>query len=433
MRRFGPGSFRGGFVGIALVAGLFACSVVPAVTTLADEPTQTEEAVTETGEDGLTTEDSVDETEVGDQNEVNQTTSSTLPSNETPVTTSPTSTSDSVPSDDASDDSEGDEMESSSTYSGGEFIGNSWRYVNGLLKDGNVSLLAGTSGISWTKDGDDYVGSNGVRVEGANAIGIDVSEHQGTIDWAAVKNAGIDFAIIRCGYGSAGTDNKFIENVRGCQKNGIPFGIYFYSYAWDYETSLPEAENALRLLKEAGLDPDDLKLPVFLDMENEGAEGGKYYGIPCGIDMSGKEIPIKSEDFAGIAEAFCDTLQESGYTVGIYANKNWFTNYLTDPVFDTWMRWVAQYSGTGSTDYDGEYGWWQCTSKGRVDGTSGDVDINFSYVGGLVWDARGLRYAQQDGTPLRSDWAEVDGSRYYFPRGPRSTAPATTSAPTATP
>lgn len=259
-----------------------------------------------------------------------------------------------------------DESIEDSFYS--EFRGNSVRYNEGVpvSDNGRATLL------SWKKNPDgSYTFSNNTTVSGANAIGVDVSTFNGSIDWGKVKASGVDFAIIRMGYGSGGEDATFLTNVKGAQKAGIRIGVYLYSYAWDADTANAEALWALSLLKEAGLNPDDLDLPVYYDLENTDQNGN-----PSGMDTSGQYRPINGR-FAAIAQEFADTLSDSGYEVGIYSFLNWWNTNLTDSCFDSWSKWVAQWN-TECT-YAGTYDYWQRTDHGAVDGISGSVDINFEY------------------------------------------------------
>lgn len=189
--------------------------------------------------------------------------------------------------------------------------------------------------------------------------GIDVSTFQGDIDWQKVKDSGIAFAIIRCGYGDNLTqydDTKWKRNADECTRLGIPFGAYLYSYAASTEEAKSEADHALRLL-----DGYRLSYPVYLDLED------KVVGA-CSNDLIGR-----------IADIFCTTLQNAGYDVGIYANLNWWNNRLTSSVFDnpTWHKWVAQWGA--SCTYQGDYSMWQYTSSGTVDGISGNVDMDYWY------------------------------------------------------
>ena len=188
--------------------------------------------------------------------------------------------------------------------------------------------------------------------------GIDVSTHQGSIDWNSVKND-IDYAIIRCGYGSDNTsqdDKQWYNNVSECTRLGIPFGVYIYSYAENTTEAASEAKHVLRLVNGY-----NLSFPIYFDMEDK-VQGALSSGMR-----------------GAIAKTFCDAIQSAGYEVGIYANKNWWENYLTDAVFNnnSWFKWVAQYNSTCT--YSGSYTMWQYTSSGSVNGISGNVDMNYWY------------------------------------------------------
>lgn len=199
---------------------------------------------------------------------------------------------------------------------------------------------------------------------GATGWGIDVSKWNGSIDWAKVKATGIDFVILRAGYGRGGVDERFTEYVKGCRDNGIRFGVYWYAYSWDAESAKREAEN--------GITPQSIDFPVYYDLENE------KDGQPAGVDDSNQYRYITgAENFAAIAKAYCDVIKAAGYTPGYYSNLNWNRNYLTDPYFDTIDRWYAQYNSVPT--FDKPFSMWQHTSTGTVDGISGNVDLNYSY------------------------------------------------------
>lgn len=245
---------------------------------------------------------------------------------------------------------------------------NSWRFVDGeqiysyegASTDGatpGISLFAAeedaTSHATWYK-------SNGITsytykekptdkgkkisISGAKRVGIDVSYHNGTINWEKVKNSGVSFAIIRCGYGSDFTsqdDTQFLNNVKGAQKNGIDIGIYLYSYAKNTtgndSSAASEAKHVLRLLDVAGLKPKDLAYPVFFDMEED------------------YQRKLGSKKLGELATTFCDAISAAGYEVGIYSNKDWWSNCLTDPVFDNpdWHKWAARYPGSNKATDSG--------------------------------------------------------------------------------
>lgn len=190
-------------------------------------------------------------------------------------------------------------------------------------------------------------------------IVIDVSRHQGVIDWQQVKAAGIGAVIIRCGYGDdipEQDDAMWKENVAGAKEAGLKIGAYLYSYADSIAHAQSEAAHALRLLEGITLD-----FPMFYDMEDEKTTGN------CDEVLLGD-----------MAETFCNVLQNAGYRVGIYANKYWFTTKLTDVRFRQWEHWVAQYAERCT--YEGSYVGWQYTSKGQINGIQGNVDMSEFYV-----------------------------------------------------
>ena len=236
---------------------------------------------------------------------------------------------------------------------------NSWRYQNGevIQKSQFYRSRAAEYPYAWQKVDGVYMNSAGEVIEGAVKKGIDVSEHQGKIDWEKVKADGIDYAIIRCGFGNNYTsqdDKQWLNNVSECERLGIPYGVYIYSYAKTTAAAKSEAEHVLRLVQ-----GKSLAYPVYFDMEDDST-----------ANLSEK---LKGE----IAQTFCDTITAAGYRVGIYANLHWWLNHLTSSVFDnsSWSKWVAQYNA--SCDFPESYDMWQCTSSGTVKGINGYVDVNF--------------------------------------------------------
>lgn len=189
-------------------------------------------------------------------------------------------------------------------------------------------------------------------------FGIDVSAWQGDVDWKKVKQSGVKFAILRCGYGMDSTrqdDNTFERNANECERLGIPYGVYLYSYATNISKAKSEANHVLRLIKGR-----KLEYPVYLDLED-----------PVIEDVGRSQI-LRN------ARTFVDIIENAGYWVGIYANLNWWENYLTDPWYDTKSKWVAQYNS--ECQYRKDYGIWQYSSSGTVNGVDGNVDLNYSYV-----------------------------------------------------
>ncbi|RNL41362.1 hypothetical protein DMP06_01885, partial [Slackia equolifaciens] len=292
---------------------------------------------------------------------------------------------------------------------------NSWRFSDGVPANA-ISAFAKASTVTWSEEDGVYIGSNGMRVEGASAFGIDVSQWNGDIDWSRVKASGVDYAIIRIGYGGddpSQDDPYFYEYVNGARAAGLDIGVYIYSYGWDAATGRSEAEHVLRLLRSAGLSPSDLAYPVYYDLEQE-SKSGKG---PCGIDDQGNEKLASNSDLLAMTKAFASIIESAGYDVGVYANLNWWNNYLTSSEYNQWDRWVAQYNA--QCDYTGEYSMWQCMSNGGVDGISGNIDINFWFgdsleATGLIQEGSNYKYILDDGSLLINSWKDVEDKRYYF-------------------
>ena len=231
-------------------------------------------------------------------------------------------------------------------------VENSWRYEDGQLVAEDAS--SEEDGIALL--------SMDILPDGATAQGIDVSEHQGRIDWNAVKASGIDFAILRVGFGAPSwggrVDYQFNRNISECERLGIPYGVYIYSYAFDNQQAADEASMVINCL--SGHNP---RLPVYYDLEDSS------------IIANGRQTGITSR-----AQVFCNRISAAGYEPGIYANLNWFNNILTDSVFksSSWDHWIAQYNS--QCDYTGNYSFWQYKSNGKVPGINGNVDMNYAYV-----------------------------------------------------
>ncbi|MCD8341820.1 MAG: hypothetical protein LUC87_06665, partial [Clostridiales bacterium] len=241
---------------------------------------------------------------------------------------------------------------------------NSWRYEDGEpieveTEDSNNGIMIVSS---------DATASDSV------AFGIDVSKWQGDIDWDSARSS-ISFAIIRCGYGSNLTshdDSKFEQNVEACERLGIPYGVYLYSYATTTTEAKSEANHVLRLLE--GHTPS---LPVYLDLEDSSITSA-----------------CTNAQILAMAKVFCNAIENAGYEAGIYANKNWWTTYLTSSTYDQWDRWVAQWSS--SCTYSGSYTYWQYSDEGTVSGISGDVDCNYAMSGSPFYSSSTPKIANAD-------------------------------------
>lgn len=186
-------------------------------------------------------------------------------------------------------------------------------------------------------------------------IGIDVSKHQGVIDWAKVKAANIAFAMIRAGYGkvSSQKDSKFEENYKNAKAVGIPVGAYHYSYAKTVEDAKKEAQ-------------------VFLSWI-----AGKQFEYPVVFDIEdASQVNLGKQLISDIIRAFCSAVESAGYYVSVYANKDWLLNRIDDDVKKKYDTWLAEWREEPT--YTGNFGIHQYTSKGSVSGITGNVDMNKS-------------------------------------------------------
>ncbi len=205
--------------------------------------------------------------------------------------------------------------------------------------------------------------SDGVLTSTTGIMGIDVSKWNGTIDWNQVKASGVSYVIIRCGYrgssqGALIEDPKYKTNIEGATKAGLKVGVYFFSQAIDEVEAVQEASMVLSLVKGY-----NLSYPIFLDVEASG----------------GRADNISKETRTAVCKAFCQTIQNSGYTAGVYANKTWLTNKIDTSQLGSYKIWLAQYAAQPT--YTGRYEMWQYKDSGSVPGISGHVDLNLSYLG----------------------------------------------------
>lgn len=206
--------------------------------------------------------------------------------------------------------------------------------------------------------------------------GIDVSYHNGTLDWSTIKAAGVDFAILRAayrGYGTEGTlvrDAKFAEYMQGAMSQGIPVGAYIYSQAITTAEAVQEANYILNIVRGYSLD-----LPIVFDYEFAGVKTGR-------LDSAWSSGKLNKSKMTDIALAFCDTIKNAGYDAMVYANKTFLIKNLDHEVIENagYDVWLAHY--TTNTNYTGDYKIWQYTSSGRIPGIEGKrFDCNFMYSG----------------------------------------------------
>ena len=255
---------------------------------------------------------------------------------------------------------------------------NSWRYENGLLID------AVSDGIDAQSLADEALPN------GAVARGIDVSNFQGTIDWNQVKAAGIEFAILKVGPVYGKPDSTFERNATECERLGIPYGVYYYSYARSVADANKEADRTLAWL--GGHHPS---LPVYYDLEDS-------YIL--------EDSNFSKDKLAQIAQTFCNRMEAVGFKSGIYANLNWFNNYLNSPSLSGYDHWVAQYNWR--CDYAGSYSFWQYSSSGNVPGVNGRCDMNYCFNGSFLNVDDGKMHIQYEAHVSNIGWmsSKRDGS-----------------------
>lgn len=186
--------------------------------------------------------------------------------------------------------------------------------------------------------------------------GIDVSVHNGSIDWQKVKNAGIQFAILRAGYGRemSQKDARFEENYRNAKAAGIPVGAYWYSYAMSEDEARLEADVFLSVIK-----GKQFEMPIYFDLEEK------------------KQFDLGKEKVSAIMRAFLERVESAGYFVGLYGSASSLTTHTADDIKSRYTIWLAHWAE--QTNYSGAYGIWQYSDKGNVNGISGNVDLDFCY------------------------------------------------------
>ena len=254
----------------------------------------------------------------------------------------------------------------------GVYVGNGIAVECTPRWDNKVQITACNRSVSgynrrnWTKHGKlPYVkyeaGAEAPSVPASGVKGIDVSKWQGEIDWAKVKAAGVKFAMIRLGYGSAdgascGLDGWFERNVANAVKAGVEVGCYFYSYATSVAAAKKEADFVVSVLQ-------------------------KYKGVftyPVAFDLEDKtQQSLGQTVLTDMVIAFGDTIEKAGFYCSLYSNLDWLKNRLDDSRLKRFDHWLAQWASAPS--YTGAFGMWQNSSKGSVNGISGNVDTDIAY------------------------------------------------------
>ncbi len=236
-----------------------------------------------------------------------------------------------------------------------------WQTLNGrkYYYDKNGVAVTGwqtIQGITY------YFTSEGVQ---GGSTGIDVSTYQGNINWSRVKAAGIDFVFIRLGFRGWGTgrlvvDDMFYTNIAGATAAGLKVGVYFFTQAINEREAVEEASMCLQLVQGYSI-----SYPIAIDIEDAGSSSARTVGLSNATRTK-------------ICKAFCQTIEASGYRAAVYANKYWLTSLINTSELENYVIWLAHY--VEQTSYARRYDIWQYSSTGRVDGISGNVDMNISYI-----------------------------------------------------
>lgn len=251
-------------------------------------------------------------------------------------------------------------------------------------------------------------------------IGVDMSQWQGNVNWKKIKASGVDFVMLRLGYGkgrygsSACTmDKKFQSYVKGAQSVGIPIGIYFYSYATTPKQAQAEAEYTIENIQ--GI---DIEFPIAYDIEDA-------------YILEKTDTETRTE----MARTYMETIAAAGYTPMFYCNQNWYDNYLDSDKLSDYEFWYARYSYVEPDRSVYNCGMWQATSTQKMSGiTENTVDLNFLYKDYFdLVDTRstalkygwhqenGKHYYYYQGKRLKSGWFSIAGEQYYLKKGAAST------------
>lgn len=196
-------------------------------------------------------------------------------------------------------------------------------------------------------------------------FGVDVSNHNGVIDWEKAKAQGIEFVIIRCGIGSnieSQDDKQFERNYSECKRLGIPVGTYLYSYACNTDQARSEADHVLRLVE-----GKNFELGIWFDMED--------------ADNYKSKRGVSNSTMVDICETFCNIIESKGLKTGIYSSTSWFNHELNDSRLDKFDKWVAHWAK--QCTYQKPYSIWQFGGEtnlirsNKIDGIGGSVDMNY--------------------------------------------------------
>ena len=254
-------------------------------------------------------------------------------------------------------------------------------------------------------EGDRTVYAKWEKTADITLSGIDAARYQGDVDWAAVKASGVSFVFLRAGYrgygseGNLNPDSNFETNCDGARAAGMDVGVYFFSQATSEAEAREEARYVLEMLNGRTLD-----LPVVMDFELATDAGGKFLGRLYDAGLSG-------EDYARVILAFCDEVENNGYTAAVYAGQSILRDRVGDALADAgYPVWLAHW--TVQTRYNGAYEYWQYSGSGRVEGIEPEVDLDLRYVTAPP-QVTGVTARRKDGANV-VDWDRIPGVQGYI-------------------
>lgn len=227
---------------------------------------------------------------------------------------------------------------------------------------------------------------------GAIATGVDVSKHNGAVNWQAAAGAGVQFTFIKVGSTNSGMDPYFLSNIQNANNAGIRTGVYIYSYATNVEQAVNEANMVLNWIND-----QTVTYPVVYDVEDTVHRNKS------------------KEELAAMANAFCAVIEAAGYYPMVYSSKNWFEGRIGNVGYD---KWVAQYNDT--CQYNGNVSFWQSTSHAYLNGFNGRVDFNYQYkdLSGLIIPEG---FLEKNGSVrfyrnwrMQRGWVDYGDGRFYL-------------------
>ena len=211
-------------------------------------------------------------------------------------------------------------------------------------------------------------------------LGLDVSKWNGTIDWKAVKKAGIQFVIIRAGYGTGYVDPYFKRNIEAAIENNLLIGVYWFSYSHTFQGAKLEAEKCIKTISPY---KEHITLPVFWDFEYDSVNYAKKNGHYIDKNLA-----------SGMADTFCTTINSKGFRAGIYTNIDYSNRYFLKSVLAKYHTWIAQW--TSNCTYKEYYIMWQCSDNYYIGNKR--YDLNKLYIDRYNYDIQNSKIEYEEMT-----------------------------------